>query len=149
MARPKRTTKATPKAKETGTTSFQMLWTDELEVVLIEIMRRYIEGGRLADNMFKAQDYTAIAIEIQSSYISLNVGPACNRVSGVQIKGHIEWVSTCSSAVDILLILFLVQEEIQVMGYVKGHDWFWMESGTEFDMGRGGALGRPFERSEE
>jgi hypothetical protein len=45
--------------------------------------------------------------------------------------------------------LFLVQEEIQVIGYVKGHDWFWMESGIEFDMGRGGALGRPFERSEE
>jgi hypothetical protein len=64
MARLKRITKATLKAKETGTTSFQMLWTDELEVVLIEIMRRYIEGGRLADNMFKAQDYIMIVIKI-------------------------------------------------------------------------------------
>jgi hypothetical protein len=64
MTRLKRTTKATPKAKETGTTSFQILWTDELKVVLIKIMRRYIERRRLADNMFKAQDYTAIAIEI-------------------------------------------------------------------------------------
>jgi len=64
MARLKRTTKATLKAKETGTTSFQMLWTDELEVVLIEIIRRYIEGGRLTDNIFKAQDYIAIAIKI-------------------------------------------------------------------------------------
>jgi hypothetical protein len=54
MARLKRITKAIPKAKETGTTSFQMLWTDELEVVLIEIMRRYIEEGRFTDNMFKA-----------------------------------------------------------------------------------------------
>ncbi len=62
--------------------------------------------------MFKAQDYTAITIEIQSSYISLNIGPACNRVSGVQIKGYIEQVSTCSSTINILLILFLVQEEI-------------------------------------
>jgi hypothetical protein len=53
MACLKRTTKATPKVKETGTTSFQILWTDKLEVVLIEIMRRYIEGRRLADNIFK------------------------------------------------------------------------------------------------
>jgi len=27
------------------------------------------------------------------------------------------------------------------MGYVKGDDWFWIESGVEFDMGRGRALG--------
>jgi hypothetical protein len=30
------------------------------------------------------------------------------------------------------------------MGYVKGHDWFWIESGIEFDIGRRGALRRPF-----
>jgi hypothetical protein len=65
-----------------------MEWPDELEVVLIEIMRRYIEGGRLADNTFKAQDHSTIALEIQSSYVSLNVGPACNIISGVQIKGQ-------------------------------------------------------------
>jgi hypothetical protein len=146
MPRPKRTPKATTKAKDAATVSFKMEWLEELEVVLIEIMRRYIEGGKLADNMFKAQDYTAIAVEIQSLYVSLNVGPACNIISGVQIKGHIEWVSMYSFTVDILLILYLVQEEIQVMGHAKGDDGFWMESGAKFDMGRGRALGRSFER---
>jgi len=79
MPRPKRT----PKAKDTATTLFKMEWPDELEVILIEIMRRYIEGEKLADNTFKAQDYIAIAVEIQSSYVSFKVGPACNIISGV------------------------------------------------------------------
>jgi hypothetical protein len=60
MPRPKRT----PKAKDAATVSFKMEWPEELEIVLIEIMRRYIEGGKLADNMFKAQDYIAIAVKI-------------------------------------------------------------------------------------
>jgi hypothetical protein len=58
-----------------------MEWLDELEVVLIEILRRYIEGGKLANNTFKVQDYVAIAIEIQSSYVSLNVSLASNIIS--------------------------------------------------------------------
>jgi len=53
----------------------------------------------------------------------------------------------CSFIINILLILCLVQEEIQVMGHVKGDNWFWMESGVEFDMGKGRVLRRSFERS--
>ena len=147
MTRPKRTPKATTKAKDAATVSFKMEWPEELEVVLIEIMRCYIEGGKLADNIFKAQDYTAITVEIQSLYISLNISPACNIVSGVQIKGHIEWVSIYSFIINILLILYLVQEEIQVMGHAKGDNGFWIENGVEFDMDRGRVLERSFERS--
>jgi hypothetical protein len=73
-----------------------MLWPDELEAALIDIMRRYIEGGKLADNVFKKIDYAAIAVELQPAYISLGVGPATNIISGMQIKGHIDWVSVSS-----------------------------------------------------
>jgi hypothetical protein len=70
-----------------------MSWSDKLETALIDIMRRYIDRGKLADNVFKKQDYTAIVIELQPIYVSLGIGPATNVVSGVQIKGYINWVS--------------------------------------------------------
>jgi hypothetical protein len=41
-----------------------MIWPDELETTLIEIMRRYIEGGKLADNVFKKVDFASMAIEL-------------------------------------------------------------------------------------
>lgn len=44
--------------------SFSMIWPDELETTLIEIMRRYIEGGKLADNVFKKVDFASMAIEL-------------------------------------------------------------------------------------
>jgi hypothetical protein len=52
-------------------------------------MRRYINGGKLTDNVFKKQDYTVIAIELQPLYVSLGIGPTTNVISGVQIKGYI------------------------------------------------------------
>jgi hypothetical protein len=73
-------------------TSFSMIWPDELETALIEIMRRYIEGGKLADNVFKKTDFVSMAVELQPVYVSLNIGPATNIIAGSQIKGKIEWV---------------------------------------------------------
>ena len=82
-----------PKVPIVETLYFIMSWSDELESALIDIIRRYINGGKLADNVFKKQDHTAIAIELQPLYVSLGIGPATNVISGVQIKGHIDWVS--------------------------------------------------------
>jgi hypothetical protein len=44
--------------------SFSIIWPDELETTLIKIMRRYIEGGKLADNVFKKLDFALMAIEL-------------------------------------------------------------------------------------
>jgi hypothetical protein len=53
-----------PKAPIVETLYFIMSWSDELETALIDIIRRYINGGKLADNVFKKQDHTAIAMEL-------------------------------------------------------------------------------------
>ena len=126
------------------TASFSMLWPDELETALIDIIRRYIEGGKLADNVFKKSDHTAIALELQPLYVSLGVGPATNVISGIQIKGHIDWVSVSSpdSTYYITNNLLLVQEEIQAIVRTQVFDWFRMERGFTINIGRGGALGR-------
>ena len=44
--------------------SFSMIWPDELETTLIKIMWRYIEGRKLADNVFKKLDFALIVIEL-------------------------------------------------------------------------------------
>jgi hypothetical protein len=72
-----------PKAPIVETPYFTISWTDELETALIDIMRRYINGGKLADNVFKKQDYIAIVIELQPIYISLGIGSATNVISGI------------------------------------------------------------------
>jgi hypothetical protein len=41
-----------------------MDWTNKLEVILIKIMRRYIKGRKLADNVFRKEDHVAIAIKM-------------------------------------------------------------------------------------
>ena len=64
MPRSLRTPKPTLKARDAAKTSFKIEWPEELEIILIEIIRRYIEGEKLADNIFKAQDYIAITIKI-------------------------------------------------------------------------------------
>jgi hypothetical protein len=43
---------------------FTMSWSDELETALINIIRCYINRGKLADNVFKKQDYMVIVIEL-------------------------------------------------------------------------------------
>jgi hypothetical protein len=53
-----------PKAPIVETLYFIMSWSDELESALIDIMRHYINGGKLVDNVFKKQDHTAIVIEL-------------------------------------------------------------------------------------
>jgi len=45
-------------------TSFSIIWPDELETVLINIMQYYIEGEKLADNVFKKIDFVSIAVEL-------------------------------------------------------------------------------------
>jgi len=45
-------------------------------------MRRYIEGGKLADNVFKKLDFALIVIELQSTYVSLNISPTTNIIAG-------------------------------------------------------------------
>jgi hypothetical protein len=82
-----------PKVPIIETPYFTISWTDELETALINIIRYYINGGKLADNIFKKQDHAAIVIELQPIYVSLGIGPATNVISGIQIKGHINWVS--------------------------------------------------------
>ena len=124
MTRLKRIPKATTKAKDAVIVSFKMEWLEELKVILIEIIRCYIKGGKLTDNMFKVQDYITIVIEIQSLYISLNISLAYNIISRVQIKGYIKWVCIYSFIINILLILYLVQEKIQVIGHIKGDNRF-------------------------
>jgi hypothetical protein len=49
----RKSTKAKALVVVIESTSFLMLWPDELETALIEIIRRYIKGGKLADNVFK------------------------------------------------------------------------------------------------
>ena len=88
MSRAKRTVPE----KKSLLDSFLIEWPDELEVILIDIIQYYIEDRKLTDNTFKAQDHTTITIKLQSSYISLNIGPARNIISRVQINGHIELV---------------------------------------------------------
>jgi hypothetical protein len=82
-----------PKAPIVETPYFTMSWSDELETALIDIMRYYINRGKLADNIFKKQDHAAIAIELQPIYVSLGIGPATNIISGIQIKGYIDWIN--------------------------------------------------------
>jgi hypothetical protein len=53
-----------PKAPIVETLYFIMSWSDELETALIDIIRRYINGGKLVDNVFKKQDYAVIVIEL-------------------------------------------------------------------------------------
>jgi hypothetical protein len=67
--------------------SFQMSWPEELESALIEIMRSYIKSGKLADNVFKKTDHTAIALELQPTCSSLDLGPDTNIILGKQIIG--------------------------------------------------------------
>jgi hypothetical protein len=62
-------------------TSFLMLWPDKLKTALINILRRYIKGGKLAENVFKKPDYIAIAVELQPIYVSLRVGPSTNIIT--------------------------------------------------------------------
>jgi hypothetical protein len=52
-------------------------------------MRRYIEGRKLADNVFKKVDFAFIVVELQPAYVSLNIGPATNIIAGSQIKAKI------------------------------------------------------------
>jgi hypothetical protein len=93
MVRTRKTT--TAKALNTvEPTSFSIIWSDELETALIDIMRRYSKRGKLADNVFKKIDFVSIAVELQPVYISLNIGPATNIITGSQIKGKIKWVYT-------------------------------------------------------
>ena len=81
MVRTRKSTKAVaPVVVEP--TSFSMLWPDELKTALIDILRRYIKGGKLADNVFKKPDYTAIVVELQPIYVSLRVGPSTNIIAG-------------------------------------------------------------------
>jgi hypothetical protein len=58
-----------------------MLWLDKLKTALINILRRYIKGGKLADNVFKKPDYTAIVVELQPIYVSLRVSPSTNIIA--------------------------------------------------------------------
>ena len=44
--------------------SFLIKWPDKLKVILINIMRYYIKGEKLADNTFKVQDHIIIIIEL-------------------------------------------------------------------------------------
>jgi hypothetical protein len=41
-----------------------MIWPDELETTLINIIRYYIKGGKLADKVFKKIDFVSIAVEL-------------------------------------------------------------------------------------
>jgi hypothetical protein len=60
-------TRKTINAKAPNTvelTSFSIIWPDELETTLINIMRRYIERGKLVDNVFKKIDFVSMAVEL-------------------------------------------------------------------------------------
>ena len=59
-----------------------MIWPDELETTLINIIRRYIEGGKLVDNVFKKIDFVSIVVELQPVYVSLNISPTTNIITG-------------------------------------------------------------------
>ena len=60
-----------------------MIWPDELETTLIKIMWRYIEGRKLVDNVFKKLDFALMVIELQSIYVSLNISPTTNIITGL------------------------------------------------------------------
>jgi hypothetical protein len=96
IVRTRKTTIA--KAISVEQSSFSIIWSDLLETALIEIIRRYIKGGKLADNIFKKVDFASIAVELQPAYVSLNISPATNIIAGSQIKAKIDWVSTPSAS---------------------------------------------------
>jgi hypothetical protein len=70
-------------------TSFQMSWLKELKTALINIMRSYIKSSKLIDNVFKKTNHISIALELQLTYNSLDLGLATNIIARKQIKSKI------------------------------------------------------------
>jgi hypothetical protein len=64
IPRLKRTTNKAKALLAVAYTAFIIEWPDELKVILIEIIRRYIKSRKITDNVFRKEDYLAIAIKL-------------------------------------------------------------------------------------